>query len=205
MATFNAMSCSNSFYDHISNCNTAIRVYALLTPATPYQWLFTDKFGKEYTGESISDDSGFIDIPIDALPEAIFTPFSGDFKLEILDRCRKLDFKMAKFYNAIEFSVSPGPREKDNLGCDFVCETSGGGPGNTAVFPFSAVATLNIPWTAFLKSLYGGTPTVQVYLKVAEDTYQLTNVSVTMIGGPYNLSEIDIDFGGEADGYVLIS
>lgn len=199
------MSCSNAFHDYISNCNTAIRVYALLTPATAYRWLITDKFGKEYIGEAISDANGFLSIPVSDLPDGLFFPATGSFKLEILDGCRKLDFKMASFHDAIEFTVAPGPREKDNLGCDFVCETSGGAPVSSAIFPFQAAPTIQIPWTDFLRSLYGGTPIVQVFQETSPGIYQLVNVSVTMVGGPYDLQEIDVDNGGPATGYVLIS
>lgn len=199
------MSCSESFYDHISNCNTAIRVYALLAAATAYQWLITDKFGKEYTGESITDADGFLSIPVSDLPDGLFFPGTGAFKLEILDGCRKLDFKMAKFYDAVEFEVTPGPREKDNLGCDFVCEIAGGAPISSAIFPFNDASTVQIPWTDFLRSLYGGTPTVQVFQQVSPGVYQMVNVSITMVGGPYDLQEIDVDNGGSASGYVLVN
>lgn len=202
------MGCTDSFYDQISNCNTAVRVNALLIPATPYIWVITDKFGKEYSGVSITNANGFFDIPISELPDGFFMPFSGEFKLEIFEEtnaCKAIDFKIAKYFDSIVFSVADGSRVKDNLGCDFACETTGGGPGNSAIFPFTGIATLNITWTELLKSIYGGTPTVQVYLMVSPGVYQLTNVSVTMIGGPYDLSEIDIDFGGMAEGYVLVS
>jgi hypothetical protein len=202
------MGCDTAFHDYISNCNTAIKVNALLTAAKPYSWVITDKFGKEYTGVTIADGDGFLSIPVDQLPDGLLTPYSGDFKLEIYeenDTCRKVDFKMARFYDSIVFSVSPGPREKDNIGCDFSCETADGGPGNSAIFPFTSLSSLTIPWTSFLRSLYGGTPTVQVYQQSGPDEYDLVNVNVTMVGGPYDLSEIDIDLGGPSTGYVLIS
>ena len=200
------MSCNNSFYDYISNCTTAIRVNALLTPATPYQWVITDKFTNEYSGEAITNADGFFDIEISALPDGFFTPFAGEYKLEVFeDNCRKVDFKIAKFYDEIIFSVSAGTREKDNLGCDFTCTTSGGGPGNSAVFPFTDAATISIAWTEFLRGLYGGTPDVDVYQEVSSGVYQQVNVAVTMVGGPYDLSEIDVDNGGPATGYILVS
>lgn len=202
------MNCSNAFYDNISNCNTAIRVNALLSPATPYTVIIKGKFGKEYSVDIVTNGDGFFDVAIADLPDGFFTPFSGAFSLEIMDgtsECRKLDFKMAKYYDSIVFDATAGPRQKDNLGCDFDCQGSGDGPQNSAVFPFTDIATLNIAWTTFLRGLYGGTPTVQVYLQTSPGEYALTTVSVTMVGGPYDLSEIDIDFGGTATGYVLIS
>jgi hypothetical protein len=200
------MSCNCAFLDYISNCNDAIKVNALLIPARPYTWVVTDKFGKEYSGESISDGEGFISIAVTSLPDGFLTEFSGEFKLEIYeDVCRKAEFKMAKMYDSIRFTVGGGTRIKDNLGCDFTCDTGGSSAPNSAVFPFDAAANITIPWTNFLKSLYGGTPTVQVYQEISPGVYQLANVAVTMVGGPYDLNEIDIDNGGPASGYVLIN
>lgn len=199
------MGCRNSFIDTISNCMTSIRVNALLVPATPYTWLITDKFGNQYTGESITDGAGFFDIAVGDLPDGFFTAYSGEFKLEILDgNCRKIDFKMAKYYDSIAFAATAGPRVKDNLGCDFDCQTTGGGPGNSAVFPFEDVENVVIPWTALLKNLYGGQPDVNVYQEIAPGEYQKVSVAITMVGGPYDLTEIDVDNGGSATGYVLV-
>lgn len=200
------MSCNQAFFDHISNCNTAIRVNALLTPARPYTWVISDKFGHEYAGESITNADGFMDIAVADLPDGLLTPYSGEFKIVIYeDVCRKATFKLAKEYDSITFTVAGGTREKDNIGCDFSCSTDGNGPANSAVFPFTNVANLVIPWTNFLKSLYGSTPTAQVYHEVAPGEFQLVSVAVTMVGGPYDLTEIDVDNGGPATGYLLIS
>lgn len=200
------MTCNQAFFDHISNCNTAIRVNALLIPARLYTWVITDKFGHEFAGESITNADGFMDIPVTSLPEGLLTPYSGEFKLVIYeDVCSKASFKMAKEYDSIVFSVTGGTREKDNIGCDFACSTDGNGPANSAVFPFTDVANLSIPWTDFLKGLYGSTPTAQVYHLISPGVYQLVNVAVTMVGGPYDLTEIDVDNGGNASGYLLIS
>lgn len=200
------MGCNNAFLDYISNCTTAIRVNALLIAARPYTWVITDKFGNEYSGESITDANGFFDIQVSSLPDGLLTPYSGSFKLEIYeDVCRKAEFKMAKAYDSIEFTISGGTREKDNLGCDFSCTTTGDGPGNSAVFPFTGAPNIVIPWTTFLKSLYGSTPTVQVYQEVSPGEYQLASVAVTMVGGVYDLTEIDVDNGGPANGYILVS
>lgn len=199
------MSCKNAFYDFISNCNTDIRVNALLLPATAYTWVITDKFDKQYSGEIITDGDGFFTIAVADLPNGFLNEFAGTFKLEIFeDICKKTDFKMAQFYDSIEFGAKAGTRVKDNLGCDFNCDTTGGS-GNSAVFPFTAAATVHIPWTELLKGLYGNAPTVQVYQLISPGNYQLVNVSVTMVGGPYDLTAIDVDNGGAADGYILIN
>lgn len=203
------MSCSNNFHDYISNCNDELKVNALLLPATPYTWIIIDKFGRQYSGVSISDADGFIKIAISDLPNGFFTEFSGEFILHILDPeddCRKLDFKMAKFYDGVVFSVKGGERVKDALGCHFDCTQASGGASNSAVFPFNNVANVVIPWTSLLKGLYGNAPIVQVYFETSPNVFQLQNgLSISMVGGPYALTEIDIDNGGLATGYVLIS
>lgn len=200
------MSCANTFHDFISNCNTALKVNALLQPATSYTWSITDKFGKEYNGIALTDDQGFLSIQIADLPAGFFTEFSGAWKLQILDGdCHELDFKMAKFYDSIEFQAIGGSRVKDSLGCNFDCNLPSGSSGNSAVFPFSGVGTLHIEWTALLETLYGNAPNVAVYLLIGPGQYQLTTVSIVMNGGPYNLQSIDADFGGTADGYLLLS
>lgn len=200
------MGCSDAFHDFISNCNTTLRVNALLLPATTYTWVITDKFQKEYSGTALTNGDGFMDIAIADLPEGFFTEFSGAFHLEIFetDTCKKASFKMARYYDAIDFDVKGGTRVKDSLGCDFACDAEGG-DGNSAVFPFTDAATVSIPWTALLKSLYGNTPDVSVYHEIAPDTYQLVNVSVVYVGGVYDPSEIQIDNGGAAAGYILVS
>ena len=199
------MACKNAFYDFLSNCNTDIKVNALLLPATAYAWIIIDKFDKQYSGEIITDGDGFFTIAVADLPAGLLNEFAGSFKMELFeDACKKVDFKMAQFYDSIEFNVKAGTRVKDNLGCDFSCDTTGGS-GNSAVFPFTSAATINIPWTAFLKQLYGETPTVQVYHQTSPGIFQLVNVAVTMVGGPYDLTEIDIDNGGTATGYVLVN
>lgn len=199
------MSCQNAFYDFLCNCNDAIKVNALLEPAKPYIWVITDKFDREYTGEEISDGDGFLTIPVASLPDGFLTEFSGDFKLEIMvDDCQKIDFKLASFYDRIIFNVKGGPRVKNNLGCDFTCISTGGG-GNSAVFPFTNVSTLDIPWTSLLEGLYGNAPVAQCYIQTSPGVYALTTVSIDMVGAPYALSNIHIDFGGNATGYILLN
>lgn len=200
------MGCGNTFFDYISNCGSTIKVNALLFPAVPYTWLLKDKFGNNYSGISIADEEGFITIDVTDLPDGFFTPWSGTFVLHIEDEdgCGIRDFKVAQMFESITFHVKGGTHVKNNLGCSFDCNASSNG-GNSAIFIFTDQSSIVIPWTSLLRSIYGGTPTVQVYHLIAPDTYQLANVTVDMIGGPYALSEIDIDNGGPATGYVLIS
>lgn len=200
------MGCGLTFFDHLSNCNNSIRVNALLEPATPYVWCIKDKFNKEYTGNSISNADGFIDILLSDLPDGFFTPFSGSFSLSILDGdCRKKDFKMASFYDEIHFNITGGTRVKDALGCDFDCNVSGNDGGASAIFTFEDISEVNIPWTSLLRGIYGNTPAIDVYFLVSADVYQKQEgLAIQLVGGIYNLTEINIDNGGPATGYVLI-
>jgi|GEM_PF-4310492 len=193
------------FRDYLGICNSTVKVYALLNPATEYQWVIKDKFDHEYSGVAISDGDGFLSIPVADLPDGLLTNYSGQFTLTLYYLSRKINFKMADLYDEICFDVAAGTRVKNNLGVDFDCNATSGGGGNSAVFPFDSVATLDITWNELLNSFYGSAPNVQVYLQTGPGTYELTNVSVTMNQTGYTLDSIHIDFGGAATGYALIS
>lgn len=201
-----SMGCGHTFFDFISNCGSTLKVNALLSPAIPYEWQITDKFNNTYSGISIADEQGFISIDVTDLPDGFFTPWSGTFVLKIKDpnSCGFNDFKIAQFVESIQFDVKGGTRIKESLGCDFDCN-AGDAANSNAIFTFTNQSNVVIPWTSLLKSIYGNAVTVKVFHLTAPDTYQEANVVVDMVGGPYDLSEIDIDNGGPATGYVLIS
>jgi hypothetical protein len=201
------MGCGTVYKDAISNCTAFIRVNALLQPATPYEWMITDKFGKEYTGQSITNVNGFFDIQLIDLPDGFFTPYSGVFKLEILhEDCGIMDFLVAEKVSAIEFDVVGGTRVKMDLGCPFDCNAGSPAEGNSGIIAFNNAAIVAIPWTSLLKSIYGNTPTLTIYHEISPDVYQdvTSGVTITVQGGPYDPTEFDIDNGGPASGYVLI-
>jgi hypothetical protein len=52
---------------------------------------------------------------------------------------------------------------------------------------------------------FGNSPTVQIYHLVSADTYQLVDVSVQHIFTDGILASIEVDNGGVATGYILIS
>lgn len=111
------MSCSNCFTDTISNCQTNLTVRTLLTPATTYRWIITDKFGKKYSNTAVANASGYLVIPVTQLPEGMLTSYSGDFKMEIQDTVGKeIVFKMVGEYTCIEFTVTGGSYEKSTIG-----------------------------------------------------------------------------------------
>jgi len=180
-------------------------VYAQLSPLTSYTWIITDKFDNEYTGELITDADGFWSIPVDELPPGLLTEFSGVFKLQVIDSgCKPIKFKVAGEYDCIQFEVKGGTREKNNLGCNFDCISTGG--TETGIFPFSNVSSLTIDWTSQLNDRFGNNLVVHVYHQISPGIFQVVDVTIqhnTDYGG--NLTSIFIDNAGPATGYVLIS
>jgi hypothetical protein len=118
--------CSSVFTDFISNCQDYLTVNAALDPTTAYKWVITDKFGKSYSNEIITDDDGYFTIPVTDLPAGLLSSYSGQFKLEIFTtggvygdiQCQKLQIPIAKYYDSIEFEVRGGTNEKSNIGCE---------------------------------------------------------------------------------------
>lgn len=67
---------------------------------------------------------------------------------------------------------------------------------------FVGVATLLIPYTALLMSKYGNFPTVQVW--IYDGSGQLINMGITASFDAYPPTMISLDFGGVANGIVVI-
>lgn len=118
--------CNNAFEDYLVKCSTEINVFAKLEPNTLYNWVITDKFDRQYSGDFTTDANGFWQIDIDDLPEGLLTEFSGIFKLEVYEYsvyptvgCSPIKFKIAQEYDNIIFCLRAGTREKNNLGCEF--------------------------------------------------------------------------------------
>lgn len=119
------MSCSNAFEDYLVDCPENIQVN-ILSPIGPYSsllWVIKDKFGKEYSGSVTTDGSGAFQIPVEDLPAGLLNHHGGTFTLKILDEdneCQPVSFLIAKYYEEIRFEVRPGPRIKNNLGCELL-------------------------------------------------------------------------------------
>ncbi len=198
------MSCSTCFTDYIAKCNLEVQVYAQLSPLTGYTWIISDKFGKKYQGDFTTDADGFWTIPVDQLPAGLLTEFSGLFTLEVQDSgCKPVKFKVAQEYDCIDFTVKGGTYEKNTLGCDFTCSPAVG--SQTGIFPFTNATTFSITWTPAMLAAFGNSPTVQVYHLTAPDTYQLVDVSIEQVFSLGILQSIEVDNGGVATGYILIS
>jgi hypothetical protein len=200
------MNCDTCFPDFVAKCNEAIRVFAQLPALAAYEsykWVITDKFDKKYEGPFVVDENGFWEIPVEDLPEGLLTEYSGNFSLEVYDdTCKPVKFKIAQEYDCIKFNVKGGTFEKDYIGCSFSCTEAPA--GQSALFPFTDAATFDITWAPYL-SLYGNSPTVQVYHETAPGVFQLVSVQVQQIFTDGVLTTISIDNGGVQTGYVIVS
>lgn len=70
------------------------------------------------------------------------------------------------------------------------------------VVTFVSVPTLTIPYTALLQDKYGPMPTVQVW--IYDGSGQLINMGITAGFDTYPPTVINLDFGGNASGIVVI-
>jgi len=198
------MSCTTCFEDFIAKCNLEIQSYLQLAPLTDYKWVITDRRDLKYQGDFTTDADGFWVIPVDQLPPGLLTEFSGLFTLEVQDLgCKPVKFKAAQEFYCAQFTIKGGTYEKNTLGCDFTCSPAVG--SQTGIFPFTSVSTFSITWTPALLAAFGNSPSVQVYHLTAPDTYQLVDVTIEQVFNSGVLQQIDIDNGGVATGYVLIS
>jgi len=118
------MDCNtNIFQDFLSNCNTEIILNALLTPGHPYKWRITDKFGNVYEGTSNADVYGTsLTILLSDLPAGLINSYGGVFALSLYDTtdaCKRISFKMTRYYDEVFFDTARGNAVKENLGCTF--------------------------------------------------------------------------------------
>lgn len=198
------MNCNCCFVDFIAKCNLAIQVYAQLAPLSDFIWIITDKFGNKYQGEFTTDSDGFWEIPVDQLPSGLLTQYSGEFTLQVQDSgCKPTKFKIAAEYDCINFTVKGGTYEKDTIGCDFSCTPAAG--SQTSMVQFEDDATVTITWTAGLLAAFGNSPSIQVYHETSPDVFQLVDVEVNQVFSSGVLQSVEIDNGGAATGYALIS
>lgn len=196
------MSCSRCFEDWLCKClayDSTITVNAIL-PVGNYTVVFTNHFGQKYSAAVSVYDQGSFELNVNDFPEGFF--YSGDLKMEIQDtRCKPVNFKMAQEYDCVDISVVGGTHEKNTIGCEFSCVP---GALQSALIPFTEVATVTIPWATYLAN-YGNNPVVQVYHETSPDVYQLVDVSIEQIFVDGVLDEININNAGVATGYVIVS
>lgn len=199
------MSCSCCFSDHICHCipyDDVIRINTSVTPGATYTWIITDKLDNEYSGEVIAESDGKIEIPLSALPDGLINQFGGKYKLRFEDGgCSPISIPLAKEYDCIEFTVKGGNREKNDIGCEVICA---GGSTNSILVTFTDAETVTLDWSSYSDQL-GNNPTIQVYHEYYADVFQLVDVSVEQIRANGVLTSVEIDNGGTASGYILLS
>jgi hypothetical protein len=119
------MDCSCAFTDYLANCQNEILVHFYsLNPGETYKVVITDKFGKQYSHNYLSDGDGMITLNVADFPDGMFN-VPGEFKLEVFSfvglygdyQCEKLPLALAKYYDHILFEVRTGTNTKTNLGC----------------------------------------------------------------------------------------
>lgn len=196
-------SCNCCFTDFLAKCEEEIVINATLSPGTAYRWAITDKFEHKYEGAATAGANGELTIPVEDLPPGLLTNYSGDFLLQVYDdqSCGPIRFKMVGEYDCISFYVKGGTFVKNELGCDNVCVGAG---NENVLISFTDEDTLNIDYSLYDQDL-GNNPLIQVYHLTAPNTYQRVDVTINQIRSNGVLTDIEIDNGGPATGYVLIS
>lgn len=195
-------SCNCCFTDYLAKCETEVIINTTLTPAAAYRWVITDKFDNKYEGDVTSGDNGELTIPVADLPAGLLTQYSGDFLLQIYDSsCGPIKFKLLGEYDCISFSIRGGTFVKNEIGCENSCV--GGGSSNVLI-SFTDAATVNIDYSLY-SALLGNNPIIQVYHETSPNVYQVVDVSIEQIRSNGTLTDIIVDNGGVATGYVLIS
>lgn len=112
------MSCCKCYNAILSNCNEGIRLKAGLTPGDDYKWIITDKFGNKYNDTVQADYLGDIIIDESILPTGFFTPFSGEFELQIVNPITNLPVTLTicAYYECVNISIVGGSDVEDTIG-----------------------------------------------------------------------------------------
>ena len=109
----------------------------------------------------------------------------------IFDDCHTSVIEYGNNENAFDFNYCAGEDLNQNdIGCD------------PTIIQFTNQTNMIIPWTAFLQAKYGTTPDVQVW--ILDTNGELVSPGLRVALDAYPPTEIRIDFGGNASGFVKI-
>lgn len=105
--------CKACFIAQISNCQEQVVLDLGLAVDLDVKWQLTTRLGNIFTGTATVDSSEILTIPADAaeLPEGLFTPYQGTYKLELFDA---EDDSIIHYviddvdYDCIQFTVAAG-------------------------------------------------------------------------------------------------
>lgn len=110
--------CTCCFVDTLAKCETGIKLNIILPPYMNYKWVITDKFGNKYEGQLNEE----LTIPVEDLPPGMLNQYAGEFTLQIFpdtdQPCGPVTFIVAGQYHCINFGITGGTFEKNNLGCE---------------------------------------------------------------------------------------
>jgi hypothetical protein len=112
------MVCPACYQDYISECSIGFVINAGLTADTDYSALITDKFNHKYKIDFTTDGAGIGYVYLEGIPEGLLNPYSGIFKVEILDvEWNKVQMTInGDTYTCIEFDVHGEVYSKTWLG-----------------------------------------------------------------------------------------
>lgn len=199
------MNCLNSFQDFVCKCvpyDSFLQINTSLTPGATYTWVVTDKFNQRWSGSVAAETDGTLQIPIAELPNGFVSQWGGRFIITIESGCGPIKFPMAAMYEQIEIEVVGGSQEKNEIGCEVQC--SGGGALN-AMYPFTDASTVNVDLSTYIDYI-GNNPSVQVYhVTDTPGVYNLVFVTVNQTRVNGTLTNVEVDNGGPATGYILFS
>lgn len=137
-----------------------------------------------------------------------------------IKECFKIQVSITIVYETIEFcsnclerinddcftSVIEYGNSEDSFGFKYCTSGNIDGDSNTECDPtivqFIDIPTLSIPYTALLSSKYGAMPTVQAW--IYDGAGQLVNMGIQVGFDGYPATMINLDFGGNATGIVII-
>lgn len=109
----------------------------------------------------------------------------------IFDSCHTSVIEYSNEENAFDFNYCAG-EDTNNIDAD--CDPT--------IIEFGPVATLNIPWTAFLQAKHGSTPNIQGWLYNEEG--ELVAAGFVIKLDAYPPTELRFDFGGTSSGIIKI-
>lgn len=197
------MNCNSCFQDWVCKCGEDLLINTRLTPGVTYYWQVTDKFNNVHQGAVAAETDGRLIIPVSDLPDGFLSAYQGRFKIRILEspECGVIRIPLTAKFDCIEVEVKGGNATKDSIGCEVQCAS---GTGETIIIPFTDDEEITVDWTLYAATM-GNNPMIQLYHELSENVYQLASVAIQQIRVNNILTQIIIDNGGPATGYILIT
>lgn len=104
--------CKACFIAQISNCQEQLELKLELGSEVDILWQLTDRLGNIWSGEATTNTDGEVTVPANPneLPQGLFTPYGGTYKLELFDTDKKIIHYVIDDvdYDCIQFTVAQG-------------------------------------------------------------------------------------------------